>query len=221
MKRSINALCVLILVVVAISTILPLYEFGYSFGQGVKAGMTACEENKVTILDTNTTIAVNFQPELTKILENPEELQVENSEETLSVVLEKGAIFVPDSSIPTYFIISELLLNVLIMIGFVILVIKFIKFIININRNKVFEKINVKLLKQIGVILIVMATIQFMGGIIADCFVSTLPYILSGYEYSAAWDMPWGNVIIGLIALLMAQIWAKGIQLKEEQELTI
>ena len=50
---------------------------------------------------------------------------------------------------------------------------------------------------------------------------SNMPVKLGAYEVTTYWTLPWSVLIIGLISLLMAEIWARGLQMREEQELTI
>ena len=56
---------------------------------------------------------------------------------------------------------------------------------------------------------------------IEDYMLSNLSLNLDGYTISSYWELPWDTMLLGLLALLMAQVWSYGLQLKEDQALTI
>ncbi len=56
---------------------------------------------------------------------------------------------------------------------------------------------------------------------IEDYMFSQLGFTIPGYQLSTFWTIPWGSLLMGLLAMLMAQIWSRGLEMKEEQELTI
>lgn len=221
MKKSINVICIMIFIVILSSLVQPLYDFGYSFGQGLRAGIEAAETNTTTILDNHSVLSVDFLPKTDKIISNPDKLTLLNSDEDLNFIIEQGSIYVSDDCIPMWISLLETVLYLAMIVVFIILIVKFVKFINNINNNKVFEKINVKLLKQMGLILLSMSIIQIVLLFSSKFIVSTLSLEIEGYSISSSMDFPWTVTLIGLVALLMAQVWAKGIQMREEQELTI
>lgn len=211
----------MILIVILSSLVQPLYDFGYSFGQGLRAGIEATETNTTTILDNHSVLSVEFSSKTDKIISNPDKLTLLNTDEDLNFIIEQGLIYVSDDCIPIWISLLETILYLTMMVVFIILIVKFVKFINNINKNKVFEKINVKLLKQMGLILLSMSIIQIVLVFSSKYIVSTLLLEIEGYSISSSIDFPWTVTLIGLVALLMAQVWAKGIQMREEQELTI
>lgn len=226
MKKSINVICInviciMIFIVILSSLVQPLYDFGYSFGQGLRAGIEAAETNTTTILDNHSVLSVEFLPKTDKIISNPDKLTLLNSDEDLNFIIEQGSIYVSDDCIPMWISLLETVMYLAMIVVFIILIVKFVKFINNINKNKVFEKINVKLLKQMGLILLSMSIIQIVLLFSSKFIVSTLSLEIEGYSISSSMDFPWTVTLIGLVALLMAQVWAKGIQMREEQELTI
>lgn len=211
----------MIFIVILSSLVQPLYDFGYSFGQGLRAGIEAAETNTTTILDNHSVLSVEFLPKTDKIISNPDKLTLLNSDEDLNFIIEQGSIYVSDDCIPMWISLLETVMYLAMIVVFIILIVKFVKFINNINKNKVFEKINVKLLKQMGLILLSMSIIQIVLLFSSKFIVSTLSLEIEGYSISSSMDFPWTVTLIGLVALLMAQVWAKGIQMREEQELTI
>lgn len=223
MKKSINLLCVLIICVVGVSVVMPTYNIGYYFGTGFRAGWES-EQNGTAedlIISNRTTVSTVFTPNVNKMIYNPDTIVSENSNESVPVVWSQGTIFVPDQNIPLWFIIITTVCQLAVIVCVIILIIKFIKLIVNINKDIIFEIKNVRLLRQIGLSFLLSSLFQFLSGITSELFVDTIPYSFAGYDLSALWVLPWSNVLFGLIAYLMAQIWARGIQMREEQELTI
>ena len=223
MKKVINILCVAIISVILASIILPTYQFGYYFGAGLNQGLQAVEGDSLSgkTLEENTPLALAFTPSIEKITNAPDSLLDTTNGNVLQFTINKGSIFVPNEMVPQSYSIVNLICGLIILVIVVIMIIKFIRLINNINRNKVFERCNVKLLRQLGILMLSLALVNIISGVYGEIIVARLPYELSGYTYSYYWQLPWGHILIGLVSLLMAQIWAKGIQMREEQELTI
>lgn len=223
MKKIINILCIAIISVILASVVLPTYQLGYYFGAGFKEGMQSAKNGSEVskVLDENTPLALAFAPSIEKITNAPDSLLDKSTGEILPITINKASIFVSNEFVPYSYNYVVLICDLLNLVILVILIVKFIRFIININRNVVFERCNVKLLRQLGVMMLSLAFISIAMGVYGEFMVSRLPYELSGYDYSYYWQLPWGNLLIGLVSLLMAQVWAKGIKMREEQELTI
>jgi len=102
----------------------------------------------------------------------------------------------------------------------ILLIYWFIKLIFNINKSIIFEWKNVKLLRKIGILLIgfyVCGIIfAFLFGNYASSLVSIPGYFLDNSKFFS-----YGSLIQGIIALIVAEIFAIGLKLKEEQDLTV
>lgn len=222
MKRSINILCVVIICLIVASFILPTYELGYYFGAGVKTGIEAGESNDSTmVIQDYTPLSVAFSADINTFTQTPDSITVKGSNTHLPLTLTQGDLYVPNGEISTWYYAVSLISGVLMIVTLILLLIKFIRFISNINKDKVFDDANVKLLRQLGILLLIVAILQIINGVASEIVIAGLPYEFEGYAYSAYWQLPWSNAIIGFVSLLMAQIWAKGIQMRKEQELTI
>ena len=223
MKKVINLLCVAIISVIIASVMQPIYHFGYYFGAGLNQGLNVSEHGTTTesTLKDNTPIDLYFTPDIKKITCAPDSLLDTTNGNILPFTITRGSIYVPDSIISEAYSIVNIIFGTLIIIIALIVIIKFIRLITNINRDKVFEKCNVKLLRQLGFLMLLLALVTIISGVYGEFAVSRLHYNLPGYTYSFYWELPWGHILLGMVSLLMAQIWAKGIQMREEQELTI
>lgn len=217
-KTSINLLCICILVMLAISILLPAVGMTASFSRGLSDGIE-------DVSDTS-----NYAPstfiEIIPKMEIP--LPQEFSD---SVRFDDGRTFaaqpttlhveVPASYYPTWINIFVGLCYLGCIVIYIFFAIKFVKFVVNINRGIIFDLKNIRLLNAIGILLIIISILQISAGVAEDYVVESIGLTLGGVEFTTSWTIPWSELIIGLIALLMAQVWYRGYRLKKDQELTI
>ena len=133
----------------------------------------------------------------------------------------RGTVTVPKKDIVSDYSWAVNILYACCLVLYVLLLIQFIRFIVNINRGNIFDNKNVTRLRRFAFYLISISVIKCLGGLIEDCMLAKMNLNLDGYELSTYWEMPWDTMLLGLLALLMAQVWSYGLQLKEEQSLTI
>jgi len=116
-------------------------------------------------------------------------------------------------------ILVKILFVIIALTGSYLLVVNFIKLLISVNRSVIFDWINVRRLRKIGTGLILV--------FIADSLISIYESVLAiGYikitNYSILMETFSENLLIeGMIAFIFAEIFAVGLRLKEEQDLTI
>lgn len=119
---------------------------------------------------------------------------------------------------------SELLLILLLLLSSLVAMlmgfIHFVKLIRNINRSQIFEWSNVRHLKRLGIAFLIIFFINLIFGYLN--YTSILEQVtIRGYKIDWSNTIQTTNLVIGLAALLIAEIFAIGLRLKEEQELTI
>jgi len=85
----------------------------------------------------------------------------------------------------------------------------FIKFILNVNKDKVFIWDNVKLLRRIG------------WGYLILAFAFIFVCWLNKETWETIFDYNEDTIFFGVFALIMSEVFAIGLKLKEEQDLTI
>lgn len=88
--------------------------------------------------------------------------------------------------------------------------VSFVKFILNVNRDKVFVVKNVSLLRSTGWRLLIA---------IALCIPMEL--ILMGTKLDTVFDEYVDPILFSVFCLIIAEVFAIGLKLKEEQDLTI
>lgn len=117
-------------------------------------------------------------------------------------------------------LIGILLLLITSLAAMIMAFIYFIKLIRNINRSQIFEWANVRNLKRLGIAFIVLFAVNAIFGFLN--YHSILQQVkIQGYEVDWSSALQTSNLVIGLASLLVAEIFAIGLRLKEEQELTI
>ena len=103
----------------------------------------------------------------------------------------------------TFILVGGVCLFILGIISFI----KFIKFILNINKGNVFVKKNIPLLRWMGCFYIYTFIYCFALNNIIECDA----WIGAGTD----------TFVLGMFCLIIAEVFAIGIKMKEEQELTI
>jgi hypothetical protein len=113
------------------------------------------------------------------------------------------------------------LIRGLVLIAVIIaILVYFVKIIIAVNRSVVFDWINVRRIRYMGVGLLIIFVLDFASFIYGKLLVDQLLEI-EGYRLVGDHSFSFLYFILGLSAFLIAEIFAIGLKLKEEQELTI
>lgn len=221
-KTSVYILSVIVIAVLACSVLAPAFRLISTAAEGFIAGFNAgmeSAESGITAPKIDTSIEVNFKPQISTMIAPPDTLAL--SGEAKPIVLEKAAVMVSDSKIPGWYPWVTGFCYPLEIILLIILIWKFLKFTINISKGRIFEKCNVRLLRQFSYMLLAIALLEICSGIANDIIFSGFGFNLEGYRLSAYWDFPWSDILLGSTGLLMAQVWSIGMDLKQDQELTI
>lgn len=214
MKKRLNILCVLILLVLSYSVFQSIYyassalKDGFVYGfESAKSGIDDMNKGKnmhsFRLIPNNyTDYKDSIYNEATGRYEGAHYLEVAMNVKEVSI-----------NDISLYLFMAENL-------GIIVSIIWFGLFIRNINRGFIFCWENVKRLRRLGWLLI-------------GCFIASLmPIIINAYELSESVNiknyditffegMSFLTLILGIIALIVAETFAMGLKLQEEQELTI
>lgn len=221
-RTSINLLCSIFLVVLAASILTPAFALFSAFSEGIKDGM---ENNEIKELGTDdnrgtwpVTILIDEPTREIPALQND---MMADSGDTIHTHIRTMDYRLPDDRISTPSKIAVCVCAVATIIFYLIMAFKTIRFVVAINRKQVFDRRNIMRLTWIGILLLGIALSQVVIGLTEDYAVGSLGLTFGGYGLTSYWTIPWTELLLGLMALLMAQVWRRGCQLKEEQELTI
>lgn len=214
MKRtSINILCLIIIAILTSNVISLTWTGVEGLLDGYDAAGSAVEESWLPM--TARLIRPQGMP-----VENPDTMMLDSGR-AYPVIFRDVTLLVPDRYFSTGYMASQLIYMTVSIVLFVTLTVQFLKFIININKGRIFERVNLRHLRLFGICLLALAVMQCLIGIYDDYILSSLGMDSDGIVVRGVWSMPWSTMLIGCLALLMERIWSVALRMREEQELTI
>lgn len=220
-KLSINVLCGAIIITLAVSLMMPIYKLGYNFGAGLRMGAEDARHNIGNTAYTQS-VDVYFEPSPDVMLSPRDSIYFANGK-NYPMIMTRGTVTVERdrSLIPGWIPLVQGFCVLLQGIFFILMLYQFVKFVININKGKIFVADNVRRLRKIAMWLILLALFVTVAGLTEEIAVGNLGLILEGYVVSAYWSIPWETFIMGLVALVVAEAWDRGIKMQELQDFTI
>ena len=218
MKRRLNLLCLLVMLVLSYSVFSTLYDFG----RGVSAGLKMAKNIKADKAAKNDNPALHlklaaFTPDNFTCF-------------TDSVYNEKTSSYVPamysqlivsvktNPSMCTMLISG--ILSLLEFISIALSVVFFIRIIISINKSDIFNWKNVSRLRWLGAALTFSFTCSLVALIISHYELADA-FALKGYSMHLSELLSITTLVLGIISFIIAEVFAIGLRLQEEQELTI
>ncbi len=217
-KISINTLCIILIAILATNVLSVCWASADAFMAGWNSGLNPEEESQIEVTTPFKMKVIRegrsrFAPTDTIYLEDGR---------VYPAMVDRATVLLPSHDVP---LAAEIVNAVTVLASFVLLIlliIQFVKFILNINREQIFESKNVRHLRRFGIYLLAIACLQCFTGLYNDYILARLNLTDStGLALADAWTIPWSDFLIGCLALLMAQIWARGIKMRELQDLTI
>ena len=109
----------------------------------------------------------------------------------------------------TWLAILEFFVEILIIVAALVPFVCLIRFILNVNRKEVFVWENVNLLRLTGCGLVILAV------------AATGDELITGGSFVEVYDHIFDASLFGVFTLIIAEVFAIGLKLQEEQELTI
>lgn len=222
MKRRLNILCVIVVLVLGYS----VFETGYYFVVGVKAGVEAGVEAAASMERQKELMNMKY------ISLIPDNMSVSGSGEFFldSVYNEKSASYVPatygsmivsvDTKSTAWGRIGFTLLN-LVHLGICVwAIILFIRLVISINKSDIFNWKNVRRLRLLGLALIVSFCTSLLPAYLTLKSVREV-FSVRGYELNLSDMVNTTTLVLGISTLIVAEVFAIGLKMKEEQDLTI
>lgn len=222
MKRRLNILCLIVILVLSYSVL----HAGYYFFIGVKLGVEAVTENKEDISKVHEVMNMQY------ISLIPKSWSMQGGSDMFadSVYNEKSQTYVPavysamavsmETPPSVWRTISNWLFPPLQVVLYVWAIVLFIRLVISINKSDIFNWRNVRRLRSIGGILIIAFCCT---GIAAYLNLRGIEEVFSirGYELSLSDMLDTTILVVGLCSLIVGEIFAIGLRMKEEQDLTI
>lgn len=96
----------------------------------------------------------------------------------------------------------------------------FVRLIISINKSDIFDWKNVRRLRWLGGSLILCFICELIPAYMTSAIVSEV-FSLKGYSFNLSELFTITNLVLGISALIVGEVFAIGLRMKEEQDLTI
>lgn len=212
-----NILCLLVVLVLGYSVFDALYQFSEGFFTGLKIATSSHDKNQIL-----SNPAMNMK----MLALVPDDFATFSD----SVYNEKTKTYVPALydqlivSVKTkpnlWEMLGSGLAGLFELIFAIVSVVFFVKLIISINKSDIFNWKNVRRLRFLGGALI----LSFFCSVISICITnSELSEALSipGYSLHLSELLSVLTLVLGIVSLLVGEVFAIGLRLQEEQDLTI
>lgn len=230
MKRRLNILCVVVLLVLGWSVGKSLYYMYIAIEVGVEKGLEMArnadstedlERSKDFEALTNIT-TVGLVPRV--ITEKAGTLMCD------SVYNVKSGEFVPvahgllmvglktPKSLGVWVLAG--VLSWVSLIAIIWALVLFVRIIVAINRSDIFSWLNVRRLRRLGLLLILEFGCTCLSAYLTLCSLREV-FALEHYELDLPDTVNITTLMLGLVALIVAEVFAIGLKMKEEQDLTI
>lgn len=216
MKKRLNLICLGIVLAVLVSMSFLFSTFYYGF----KAGIDAYEQGAAGVEKLDVTYKmIGTMP--TDVITNETATAInEKDGSTVSILPFISMIGIPNEKADATDSIFLSLLDWMVIICCIYAIVQFVKMIRNIHRNIIFDWANVKRLRRLGFSLILCFCCSLVTFAINNHLVSQV-ISLRDCDFSIAFQFSDPTLLIGFTSLLFAEIFAIGLKMKEENDLTI
>ena len=216
MKKRLNLICLGIVLAVLVSMSFLFSTFYYGF----KAGIDAYKQGAAGVEKLDVTYKmIGTMP--TDVITNETATAInEKDGSTVSILPFISMIGIPNEKADATDSIFLSLLDWMVIICCIYAIVQFVKMIRNIHRNIIFDWANVKRLRRLGLSLILCFCCSLVTFAINNHLVSQV-ISLKDCDFSIAFQFSDPTLLIGFTSLLFAEIFAIGLKMKEENDLTI
>ena len=214
MKKRLNIITFLIGIAVGLSIVnsedAAVYKMSFMMGmESGSNGMTSSGIIKPSVL--------RLAPIGDKFL--PDNILNKKNGELIPMSINTAIVTIPTGEAYFLDIIWIFFGSILGLSGYIMFIYNFFKIIISVNRSIIFEWINVKRLRRIGIGFVIVFVSNIFIGILSK---STIVGLVELENYTIVNSLyEGGALMLGMVAFLVAEIFAVGLKLREEQELTI
>lgn len=214
MKKRLNILCVLVFVVVAMGFWPFVYAFTLGFQTGWESNDGAGTELDRMVNGSRVHLIVARTNDL-----GSGTIRNEVTGEEVCMWPERIVVDQPvDES--AWFKVVNMVVHLMVYAALIVMVVLFLKLIVRVNRGQVFEWRNVKLLRWLGAIILT-GSVVTTALQVYEAYEASKVFAVSGFRPDYFSFVSVMELTVGLVALIVAEIFAVGLKMKEEQDLTI
>ena len=221
MKRRLNILCIIVLLLMGWSVLEMGYYMAVSATTGFKAGWEYAKQQEMEVIGQLQYMEhVHLHPR-TFDMEHWLADSVYNAKtgQYVPAMYAELMVSVPreeDSAMQT----AGLLLGLLKLAVGIWAIVLFIRWVVAVNRSDIFTWHNVRRLRRMGVLLLASCALTWLLEYLTVHALQQV-FALPGYELTLAGSVSLPVLLLGLCSLIVAEVFAIGLRMKEEQELTI
>lgn len=217
MKKKFNVLCTIVFIILAINLGGSLYYAGLGAAEGMEIAINRHRMTDKTVV-TKTPVAISFLP--TEAMIRPDSVVNTVTGKKTGIMAAQAMLWVDKEVtggvlgfIAGFLAIGSCVLMLLIMWHF-------FNFIRNINRMEIFTWKNVNLLETMGGLLVTVFVMNIGYTAIQYWQVSQV-FALEGRIFDFLTPLTDSTLILGVLAMITGEVFAMGLRLKKDQELTI
>lgn len=222
MKRRLNILCLVVMLVLSYSVLEAGYHIFLGAKMGAQTGMELGKEGSdmAAYKELMNLKVVKLIPSSMESLDFfRDSLYNEKSKSYVPAVYSSMMISVDSHDSAGKTVVKYLL--VYLHLGFSLwAVVLFIRLIISINKSDIFNWRNVRRLRRLGMALVVSFCCTFASAYLDFVGIGAV-FSLHGYELSLSELVSTTTLVLGLCSLIVGEVFAIGLKMKEEQDLTI
>ena len=221
MKKRLNLITLFIGIAVGMSFYNSIeedfYEIKSSFMEGrsmARSELGNIDENSSNIESVN----VTFEPK--EFLAMPDSIFDRKTGTWLPSRIIKTEIFTPAKNDNSFSVLWMTPVAVMSLTGYFMILFNFYLIIRAVNKSIIFAWINVKRLRRIGIGFL----LSFFANVFAGMYLNNLKmnlFDVEDYNIVTSATFDGSSLMYGMITFLVAEIFAVGLRLKEEQDLTI
>ena len=230
MKKRLNFITLLIGIAIGISVInseaimiikesaMVAYNNGYERGKMAKELEEQGQDSEaLSYISRDEYLILTLAPVVNYTM--PDELVNKKNGKILPMRIYHAMVKVPVERKNILNLIGVFLGSIFIISGFIMMVFNFLKIIIAVNKSVIFEWINVKRLRRMGIGFVLVFVASLISAFIQNNTIIKLVEFENYKIINPSYDG--GILFLGIIAFFVAEIFAVGLRLREEQELTI
>lgn len=216
MKKRLNILCLLVMLVLVYSVFESTYNLSSMFMSGVRAGMEQSKD-KVKLSAIQDLKIVALMPN--DLTEMKDSVYNEKSGEYVPALYSQLLVSVKSEPNIWLMLVANLSSFCYIFVSLFSVII-FFKLIVSINKSDIFNWKNVRRLRWLGILLVLTFLFSATPSWIMAWQLSGI-FSVSGYSFSTSELISTLTLVLGLVSLIVGEVFAIGLRMKEEQDLTI
>ena len=217
MKKKLNILCVIVMLVLGYSVI----DAAYYVGTGFKAGIELGTNKKLAMAKKQELMHLQVISLMPKHMSNILSDSIYNAKTGKYLPASYGQLAVSVDTHPSITVrVMSALAGLTDFITTVWAVVLFIRIIIAINKSDIFNWRNVRRIRRLGIMLIIGFGCTLFMALLTAYSVGKV-FDSSNYSLYVTDMVKITSLVLGITALIVAEVFAIGLKMKEDQDLTI